>query len=179
MKKTLMTLAGAGALIMGTASADVIFQASDINTTKISNNNNEGDTVDNIAIAGDTDTGTLMISNTNGNFGNGGIASMDTIATLNGGALTELDTVTMTFTVDSITGAFRANGVTFGLTDDNTAFGLGGLGLGINVRANGATTTLAAGFGAADSIAAWNANEASIKDSFTVTLTADVNGYLC
>ncbi|MDB4143801.1 hypothetical protein N9821_02670 [Akkermansiaceae bacterium] len=175
--KTFITLAGASALMVGSAHAVSVFQASDTNTTKISNNNNAGDSLDNIAITGDTAASTLLISNTNGNFGNGGIASTDTIASLNGVALTALDTVTMTLTVDSITGGFRANGVSFGLTDDNAAFGLGGLGLGVNVRANGAATTLTAGFGTATPFTAFGVSEASIKDGFTVTFTADVNGY--
>lgn len=158
------------------AHADVVFQASDTNTTVISNNNNGADSDANVAISGDTSAGVLTISNTNGNFGNAGIASTDTISALSGGALTSLDTVIMIFTVDSIDGLFRANGVTFGLDDDNSTFGLLG-GLGVNVRANNATTTLTAGFGTADAMTAFSATEASIKDGFTVTLTANVDGY--
>ena len=171
-----MTLAGASALAVGTAQAAIIFQASDTNTTKISNNNNAGDTNAKVAVTGDTATSTLLISNTNGNFGNGGIASTDPINTLNALGLTALDKVTMVFTIDSISGLIRANGVTFGLDDDNSTFGLTG-GLGVNVRAQGSTVTLTEGFGTADTITAWNATEASILDGFTVTLVADVNGY--
>ncbi|MDB4500935.1 hypothetical protein N9224_02030 [Akkermansiaceae bacterium] len=156
--------------------AGLVFQASDTNTSVTSNNNNGADSDDNVAITGDTASGVLTISNTNGNFGNGGITSTDTIATLSGGALTELDTVIMVFTVDSIDGLFRANGVTFGLTDDNSIFGIGA-GLGVNVRAQNNTTTLSAGFGTADAVTAFSPTEASIKDGFTVTLTADVDGF--
>ena len=88
------------------AHGDVVFQASDTNTTVISNNNNGADSDANVAITGDTASGVLTISNTNGNFGNAGITSTDTIATLSGGALTDLDTVIMVFTVDLIDGLF-------------------------------------------------------------------------
>ncbi|MEJ6830132.1 MAG: hypothetical protein QNK61_08055, partial [Akkermansiaceae bacterium] len=64
--KTFITLAGASALMVGSAHAVSVFQASDTNTTKISNNNNAGDSLDNIAITGDTAASTLLISNTNG-----------------------------------------------------------------------------------------------------------------
>ena len=162
--------------------ADVVFQASDTNTTVASNNNNGGDSDANVAITGDTASGVLTITNTNGNFGRAGIMSTDTIATLSGGALTDLDTVIMVFTIDSIEGLFRANGVTFGLDDGalnddgSSEFGLGA-GLGVNLRANNVTTTLAAGFGTADPITAFSPTEASITDGFTVTLTANVDGY--
>ena len=88
--------------------ADVVFQASDTNTTVASNNNNGADSDDRVAITGDTASGVLTITNTNGNFGRAGIMSTDTIATLSGGALTDLDTVIMVFTIDSIEGLFRA-----------------------------------------------------------------------
>lgn len=159
--------------MMGAAQAATIFQASDSNTTKISNNNNAGDSFAKVAVSGDTATSTLLISNTNGSFGNGGIASTDDINTLNTVGLTALDTVTMAFTVDSINGPIRSNGVTFGL-DSDAVFGLD---LGVNIRANNATTTLTSSFGAPDPITAWSANQASILDGFSVMFTADVNGY--
>ena len=174
MMKVFTTLAGASALVLGTAQAVVIFEASDTNITKISNNNNAGDTFAKVAVTGDTAGGTLSISNTNGNFGNGGIASTDDINTLNAVGLTDLDAVTMVFTVDSIAGLIRANGVTFGLDDDNSTFGLA---LGVNIRANNATATVSSGFGSTPTAPVWRATEASIKDGFTATLVADVNGY--
>ncbi|MGD7653362.1 MAG: hypothetical protein ACQCXQ_09125 [Verrucomicrobiales bacterium] len=171
---TCLTAAACLALASSATHAAVIFQASATNTTEIVNTSND---LDALTITGDTDGGTLVIDNQNGSFNNGGFASSQTVGSLNSGSLTSMDALTMTLTVDSITGPFRANGVTFGLTDDNSAFGLGAAGLGINVRANGSTTTLSAGFGTADSIDSWGATEASIMDGFTVTLTADVNGY--
>ena len=158
------------------AHADIVFQASDTNTTPVSNLNGGTDTLDKVAITGDTAAGTLLVSNTNGNFNNAGITSTDTIATLNGSAVAATSVVTMTLTIDDITGGFRANGVAFGLTADNTTFG-DATDLRVQLRANDEAAELISGFGTPDPFTAWGATEASIRDGFTVTLVADIKGY--
>lgn len=61
----------------------------------------------------------LLLANSNGNFNSGGFASIDTINTLNGTALTAADTVTMTMTVDAVThtesSEIRSRGIEFGM----------------------------------------------------------------
>ena len=151
----------------------IIFQASSSNITEISNGAGNNDA---LTVIGDTNGDTLLLFNENDAFNSAGIASIDTIEDLNGSALTSTSAVTMTLTVDGITGAIRANGVTFGVTNDNTTFG-DATDLRIQVRAEDQTFCLTSGFGTPDIITAWAATEASILDGFTVTLTADANGY--
>lgn len=156
--KALITLAGTTALIVGSTHAATIFETLDANTTQVSNLNNAGETLANVAITGDTVTSTLLISDTNGNFNNGGIVSTDDINLLNTLGLTAIEQIILTLTVDSITDGFRSNDVKFGLTDDATAFGVGALGLGISVRVNYAIATLTTGFGTADPFTVFSVN---------------------
>ena len=119
--------------------------------------------------------------NTSGNNNASGLASSQDIDTLMGGlGLVSTDTVTMTMTVSSTTGAnnLRANGIEFGMSPNGTGFRPNdNLLLQIDadndnsgMAINGITTlTLNA--------AGWAVTEASLADGFTVSLVADSAGF--
>ncbi|MEN8660971.1 MAG: PEP-CTERM sorting domain-containing protein [Lentimonas sp.] len=169
--KSLSILTISSLVLSSAASAVTIFTATTGNTTTV-NNNGAG-----TLTAGGTGllyAGAAVASNM------GGFTSTSDINTLIGGAgLTAADTVTISVTVDSITGnTFRSNGFEFGLSSatsfrpasESLLLGMAGSNSGSDVRFMSA-------FGSQSGSLNFNSNQAALIDGFTITLTADVNGY--
>ena len=97
---------------------DAAFKATTGNTTNFSNNNN-GTTAANVSLTGATPN--LLFDIDGGNFFSGGFGSSDDINTLNGSALTDSDTVTISLVVDSVshtgTSELRSRGIQFGMAE--------------------------------------------------------------
>ncbi|MDP0492390.1 MAG: hypothetical protein Q7Q71_15185 [Verrucomicrobiota bacterium JB023] len=169
------------ALAMTGLPAATIFEANLLNTTNFSNNYAGGTTETNINLTASA-TG-ITLSNDGPNFFSGGFASLDTINTLLGTPLTDSDTVTIQFTVDSVGGAgeLRSRGIELGLSssptiDGNDPVSTNNLILGFSGAANGSNYDLQNSIetlGLGDFI-----TNASAIDGFTVTLTADSSGYV-
>ncbi|MDB4500936.1 PEP-CTERM sorting domain-containing protein [Akkermansiaceae bacterium] len=172
MKKLFITLTGVSAMIMGTAQAAVIFDATTANITEVGNLN----PTQLPTITGATPD--LIVTNASANSHMGGFSSTSDIQTLNGTALTAADTVTITLGVDSMTvGNLRANGVEFGLSTTAGAFRpAGSLFIGMAGSNSGSDVRFVGGFNTSGSLD-FNANQAALQDGFSITLTADVNGY--
>ncbi|MDP0492389.1 MAG: PEP-CTERM sorting domain-containing protein [Verrucomicrobiota bacterium JB023] len=165
------------------AQAATIFQASSTNTTNFSNNFSGGTTASNIAV---TDSGSgVILTNDGPNFFAGGFTSTDTISTLLGAPLSDTDKVTLTFTVSSVSsvssvsgsGELRSRGIELGLVSASALDGgaTGNLILGFSGAANGSKYELM------NSIDTYSINnfvsQSTASDGFSVTISADVNGY--
>jgi hypothetical protein len=171
MKKT--TFIAAAALgLASVANAGVIYSATTGNSTLLDSGYNSTGSA--------TLTGTegnLVVYNNNGGFNSAGIASTENINTLNGTALTADDTVILKVTVDSISGDLRSQGVIFGMFSSNSVPNadtgliigteMGNIGNDINIRSSfqdiGATGD--------------KSSNAEIYNGFSITLTANVDGY--
>lgn len=178
MKKiTLMTVAALG--LSGAVSAGTIFEATTGNTAQVINTAGDNGL---LSLTGATPD--LLINNGNGNFNSGGFASTDSINTMNGTALTALDTVTISSTVDSIThtgiSELRSRGYEFGMSaaaefdggatlGDNLILKLGGGGNSGNVAMVDSFAAFTQG--------AFTIDPGSMADGFGVTLTANEAGF--
>ena len=186
MKLSLLhSSAAAIALASSSVCASTIFNALPTNTTNFSNNN-AGTTAANVSLTGGTTA--LDFDLDGGNFFAAGFGSTNTINTLNGTALTDSDVVTISLTVDSVThtgtSELRSRGIEFGLGANNALDGGSAdstsLILGIGGGGNSGNVNLITGTGAGNTAAVVPTlafTNASIADGFTVTLTADVDGY--
>ncbi|MDB4507170.1 PEP-CTERM sorting domain-containing protein [Akkermansiaceae bacterium] len=178
------------------ANAATIFDASTSNSNVVTNNFN----LSSNSFTGTT--GALVLTtvaapnasipgNTSGNNNASGLASSQDIDTLMGGlGLVSTDTVTMTMTVSSTTGAnnLRANGIEFGMSPNGTAFrptnasGDPGINLIFQIDADNddsgmALGNITSGDGTLLNAAGWAVTEASLADGFTMTLVADSAGF--
>ena len=171
--KSLSVLAIPLLFLTGAASAVVIFDATNVNTTVITNNGTP---------TGVEDTsGALTYTGATNSFNNSGITSTDNINTLIGGAgLTEADTVTITLDVSSITGgALRSQGVYFGMSGDNSTILGGSNSMLIQMEGSNIGSDImipTASFQDTGDTGLQNFNNA-ILQGFTATLTADKDGY--
>lgn len=172
MKKSFITLTGASALMLGSAQAAVIFNASTANTTVITNNGTP------TGLSGSP--GALSFTGATNGFNASGIGSTDDINTLNGTNLAGTDTVTINLAVTGITGGpIRANGITFGI-GDVAAFGnsdLGDLLAGLEAGNNNSDILIFEIDGATITDTGANATDAELVNGFNLSLVADVNGY--
>lgn len=190
MKSTLLSPASIAAvtsltLAAHSAHAASIFDATTTNTTNWSNNNN-GTTAANISVSGATPN--LLLDTDGGNFFAGGFGSTDDINTLNGSVLTDLDTITISLTIDSVshtgTSELRSRGIQFGMASgvalDSGSASSTSLIIGLGGGGNSNPVSLIQGTGAANAsqvAPAFTIDPASVADGFGVTLTADANGY--
>ena len=162
------------------ASGNNVFDADTSNTNIFSNNFfNYG--VGNNTLSGSA--GSLVFTNTSGNFNNSGIVSSADLNTLNGTPLTANDTVSFTFEVLFYTGDIQSgsigNGIEFGLSpngtdfrpDNNLLFQTGGRFPNSNLIIGNNFTQFV------EPVAGFAITPASLADGFTGRLTADVNGY--
>jgi hypothetical protein len=151
----------------------IIFEADTNNTTLYSSYNVNGT----MSLSGAT--GNLVLTNAHGSFNSTGFAGTESIETQLGRGLTTDDTVTMSLTIDSISGTWRANGVSFGMigncsdwpneTTSNLVLGVRAANQGSDVELrNSWLTNGSLGF---------DAQEASMLDGFSIYLTADKDGY--
>ena len=163
MKKTLLTIAflALAGICTTTVSADVVIFDADTTNTTLTGNGIGGDGT----LSGTA--GSLTYTNSGGNFNNSGFTSTDDINTLNGAAITDLDTVTFAVTVDEFNGAeLRSDGVTFGINDLSVRLEASNGGGDIQTIFNGVFT---------DSML--TSTTAELTNGFTATLVADVDGY--
>ncbi|MGJ8641999.1 MAG: PEP-CTERM sorting domain-containing protein [Luteolibacter sp.] len=166
--------------MIGASSAAGIFSATTANITAIANAPSGGEMLPTITGA----TPNLLVTQAAQNNNMAGFASTSNIDTLiGGGGLTAADTVTMSVTVDSISGAqFRSNGYEFGLSE-SASFrpATGSFLLGMAASNSGSDVRFMSKFGSTDvngdGSLDWNSNQDAILDGFTITLTADVVGY--
>ena len=166
-----------GFLLTGSvASGDIIYEASSTNTTLFTNN---GNNLANVSQSGDTSTGIFSLTHptdTNQPFG---IASNQDLQTLNGGAITSSDVVTLRYTLDDISvGDLQNIGLEFGLVDGPN-FRNGGTEFYVNLRGNGQTSTVVNTF-SSTAVSPLNIaplNEASLEDGVEVVITLDNAGY--
>ncbi|MDF7808208.1 hypothetical protein P4E94_12215 [Pontiellaceae bacterium B12219] len=163
--------------LVGVAGAATIYDAAPDNTTLV---DNEAGGSGAMTLTGGP--GNLVITNANGNFNMGGFASTDNINTLNVSNLAATDTVTLSLTVDSITGTWRANGVQFGIVGDVAFLDIRELSdtnnfvIGIEAGNNGSDVLLAGSWLANGSLG-FDAQEASVLDGFSMEIVAGVAGY--
>ncbi|MDB0068613.1 PEP-CTERM sorting domain-containing protein [Akkermansiaceae bacterium] len=168
------------------ANAATIFDASTSNSNVVTNNFN----LSSNSFTGTT--GALVLTtvaapnasvpgNTSGNNNASGLASSQDIDTLMGGlGLVSTDTVTMTMTVSSTTGAndLKANGIEFGMSSDGTSFRpAGNLLLQIDADNDNSGMAINGITSLTINAAGWAVTEASLADGFTVTLVADSAGF--
>ena len=174
-----------GVSLASAAHAALVFEATPGNTTNFSNNNN-GTTAANISLTGTASD--LLLASSGGNFFAGGFGSSDDINTLNGSTLTDLDTVTISLTIDSVsdTGSseLRSRGIQFGIASgvalDSGIASPTSLIIGLGGGGNSGPVDLIQGTGGANSTEvspAFTIAPTSVADGFGVTLTADTNGY--
>ena len=160
------------------ADADLVYEATTGNSTVVTNG---AGTPGILTFTGATPD--LIITNNNGNFNMAGFASTSDINTLLAAAskpaLAATDTVTFATTVDSISAVvLRSNGFEFGMAD-TVAFRGGStsnLILGMAAANSGSDVRLMASF-QDDGTRNFNANQASLEDGFSITLTANSAGY--
>ena len=163
MKKTLLTIAflALAGICTTTVSADVVIFDADTTNTVLTGNGLGGDGT----LTGTA--GSLTYTNSSGNFNNSGFTSDDDINTLNGAAITDLDTVTLVVTVDEFNGAeLRSDGVTFGINDLSIRLEASNGGGDIETTFNGVTVD-----------STFTSTTAELTNGFTATLAADVDGY--
>lgn len=194
--KTLSLLTALSAGIASTASATVIYEASDSNTTLWDNSSVPGGIATaGSAVSGDTASGDMDLTVTGGNFSYGGFASTSNINTLLGTALTDSDVVTLTFTtgalddlVDSTNtgGELRSRGFNFGISASTAADGgdsADQLIIKVGGGGNSGVTTLidSGNAGPGTNAGATDPDNtltnADANAGFTVTIVADVNGW--
>lgn len=162
--------------ITSTSGATVIFDAEVANTTNVDN------ALFSSFSTSDAVSGNLEVVNAGGDFLNGSVFSTADINTLNGTALTEADIVSVTLTVDAMTNVgnsdVRANGLRFGLANDSSTVSGGTNGLALRLYDNNRDLAqTGTGDAGTFSESAFKFTPASVVDGFTVTLTADVNGW--
>jgi hypothetical protein len=167
MKKVYLTLSIV-ALMVATANADVIFDASTANTTIVGNNVNANGSY---TLTGSS--GNLVSTNSHGSLNNSGFASTSDINTLLGASLTTADTVTMSATITGMTADSFLN-FEFGMNPD-AAFRQTG-NLAINIK-SGSSVVLAGGAFVGAQTAGFTLDMSSVYDGFGITLTANNSGY--
>lgn len=159
--------------LASTTSATTIYSATTANSTFVHNE-----------VQGTPATGSLadgpsgiIVTNHGVNFGMVGFTSTDTINTLNGTALTVSNTVTLKITVDDLDGTIRANGINFGMAA-NAAFlsGSSSLVVGAEADNNGNDILIVSSFQDSGDTG-FDVTNAELYNGFTMTLTADVEGY--
>ncbi|VGO15661.1 hypothetical protein PDESU_04246 [Pontiella desulfatans] len=151
----------------------IIFEADTNNTTLLSSYNVNGT----MSLSGAT--GSLVLTNAHGGFNSTGFAGTESIETQLGRGLTTDDTVTMSLTVDSISGTWRANGVTFGMAgsvSDWPTVTTTNLMLGVKAANQGSDVQLRNSWLTNGNLG-FDAQEASMLDGFSIYLTADKDGY--
>lgn len=173
--KTILTAITALGMI-GTSGAAVIFDASTTNTTTIANAGQGGVGT----VTGSP--GSLVYTSPANNFNNSGFTSTDTINTLLGTSLAATDVITVTLSIDSMTGsALRSNGLFFGLgggTTQGSITDADALGAQLNNNNNGNSTPGGVALASSGTVSpAGTITDASILDGFTATLTANSTGY--
>lgn len=156
-------------MVMGTAHAAALFDATSSNSTFTDNNVN--------ASTANTLTGDLVFTHTGGNNNAAGFSGTDSINDLLGTGISLADTNTVIFkaTIDSITGgALKNNMFRFGMAPDTSGITPDGnlvLALG---------TTLS-GFNATSlndpPDAGWTVTQESLRDGFGITLTVNNSGW--
>ena len=188
MRKSFITLAGASALMLGSAQAAVIFEAADGNVSLW--NNNTAITGASSAVSGNTATGDMDLTVTGGNFSYAGFASNDDVNTLLGRPLADTDTVVLTVTTGILSqngdgGELRSQGfrigfsastatnggATSGTSTDQLIIAVGGGGNSGNV---GLQTSDNAG---PASGGGFQIQRPSANDGLTITITANSAGW--
>jgi len=122
--------------------------------------------------------GDITVTLNGDNFSNQGMASQDNISSLLGRPLADTDTVTMTFVLEE-TNDIVANGIELGLSPNGTGFRPED-NLALAIDAEGGNSGLSIGnvLGLSNRVLGFGFTEASVIDGFTLTLTADVEGYV-
>lgn len=140
------------------------------NVNAITNNNNVP------GISGSA--GDITVTLNGDNFSNQGIASQDNISSLLGRPLADTDTVTMTFVLEE-TSDIIANGIELGLSPNGTGFRPED-NLSFAIDADGGNSGLSIGnvIGLSNRVLGFGFTEASVIDGFTLTLTANAEGYV-
>jgi hypothetical protein len=172
MMKKIALMAAVLTGLVGVASAATIYDATPDNTILVDNGAGGSG---GITLTGAP--GNLVVTNVNGSFNMGGFVSADTINILNTLNLTDTDTVTMSLTVDSITGTWRANGVQFGMSGNTTFLsGTNNFAFGVEAGNNGSDVLLT-GSWLANGNLGFDAQEASVLDGFSMEIVAGASGY--
>ena len=160
--------------MIGTSNAVVIFDASPGNTTLANNGIGAQGTLMGTS-------GNLDFQNNDSGFNFSAFASTQNVNTLNGGAITDANTVTVTVSVSGFSvGIIRANGIDFGLNNATTS-NISNLETGDNIirlEASNIGGDIGTFFnGAAFLDSSSTSTTAELTNGFTAILVADVDGY--
>jgi hypothetical protein len=152
-----------------TTQAEIMFNASTINTTLVGN----GVQVSGTGATLTGSPGNLVYTNPNGVNNMSGFTSTSDVDTLRGKALSDKDTIVFSATITSMTGTLSANGFEFGMSPNATDFRPDGR-LFVKCAATGAVSIQ----GLATVTSDFTISTTSLADGFGVTLTVNKDGWV-